>query len=115
VTAWVGFSGGFAGVLTATFSEPLARALTRILMQQSFAESSREDVCDTIGELVNIVAGNLKGLLPAGCQLSLPHAEFGQHPQLREVEMSLGRAELRLFGEPVCMELSASPGLNPSQ
>jgi len=33
---------------------------------------SQEDLSDVLGELANIVGGNVKAMLPPGCQLSLP-------------------------------------------
>ena len=75
LSACIELRGAFCGVLRATFSQPLARALASAMMAQSPTEVSSEDLCDVTGEFVNIVAGNLKALLPGPCQLMLPKAQ----------------------------------------
>ncbi len=107
VTAHVAFHGGFSGLLTASLSESLARELTSLLMERPSHENSPEDVSDAVGELVNIIAGNLRGMLPAPCQLSLPQVQRGAPSCDGEATSSLGRAQFRLLGEPMCIELFA--------
>ena len=36
-------------------------------------EVAEDDVVDVMGELANIVGGNVKSMLPSGCFVSLPH------------------------------------------
>ena len=39
---------------------------------------SKDDVSDTLGEVVNMIAGNLKSVLPAGVVLSIPSVVEGR-------------------------------------
>ncbi|MCU0705946.1 MAG: chemotaxis protein CheX, partial [Fimbriiglobus sp.] len=44
------------------------------------AEVTPAELADALGELANMVGGNLKALLPDGCRLSLPSVEPGAGP-----------------------------------
>ena len=52
-----------------------ARALTRHLLR--IAVPADDDVADALGELVNILGGNLKSLMPPPSALSLPSTARG--------------------------------------
>ena len=39
------------------------------------------DIADALGELANIIGGNVKSLLPEPCALSLPHVLVGRVDQ----------------------------------
>ena len=75
LTARIDYRGGFRGSLSATVEEPLARRLTSMMMKISPGSCTQADLYDALGEIVNIAAGNLKGLLPGDCQVSLPHVQ----------------------------------------
>lgn len=103
-TASIVFRGGFAGVLKVTFSDRLARALTASMLQEPAMGLSVADMCDALGELVNIGAGNLKGVLPP-CELSLPSVQVRELVEPPDATELLGSASLSLFGEPLWVEL----------
>jgi chemotaxis protein CheX len=42
-----------------------------------------DDVCDALGELANMIGGNLKSVLPRGVSLSLPSVVQGNSYSLR--------------------------------
>jgi len=42
-----------------------------------------DDVCDALGELVNMIGGNLKSVLPPGESLSIPTVVEGSHYSVR--------------------------------
>jgi len=104
LTASIEYREGFHGTLSATFDRRLARALTGRMMKKPVEECSDDDVSDAIGEIANIAAGNLKGLLPAPCQVSLPRVQEGP-PSVRDDCRQLARAKFSLFGEPLWAEL----------
>ena len=58
-------------------SEALARRLTGQMLGMEPEEISLEDTFDAIGEMVNIVGGNLKELVPGATGLSLPCVSKG--------------------------------------
>ena len=51
----------------------------------AIADPSSDDVLDAIGELGNILGGNVKSLLRHACRLSLPTAEVSEFPIRTEV------------------------------
>lgn len=80
LTASIYFRGSFTGLLAATCPGSLARQIAGQMLQVDV--SSEEDVRDAIGEVVNIAGGNVKALLPAPCQLSLPAVLEGEMAEL---------------------------------
>jgi chemotaxis protein CheX len=51
-------------------------------MFQGDGDPADDEVCDAFGELTNMVAGNIKALLPAPSSISLPTVAFGSHYDL---------------------------------
>jgi chemotaxis protein CheX len=102
-SAAVSVSGGWDATVTVEVSAPVARSLTVTMLGLTGdeAESPEDaDVADAVGELVNMVGGNIKSLMPGPSALSLPAVAAGRaaHPS--------GAAEIARFdgvwaGEPV--------------
>ena len=66
-------SGQWRGTLVIQCSYPAAEAATRQMFSLGDAVPSLADVQDAIGELTNMVGGNVKALISEdGCFLSLP-------------------------------------------
>jgi len=105
LSARIDYRGSFAGSLSATVGEQLARRLTSIMMRKAPASCTQDDLYDALGEVVNIAAGNLKGLLPGDCQLSLPHVQEAALSAHDELHSALSAASFTLFGAPVRVEL----------
>jgi len=68
----VSISGSWTGHVVYASSTEAARKAAAAFLAMDAAEVSQEDVSDVLGELANIVGGNVKAMLPAGCFLSLP-------------------------------------------
>jgi CheY-specific phosphatase CheX len=104
LVACIRYEGSFRGALSVTFGIPLACALARLMIGGSGSTCSRADVFDAIGEIANIAAGNLRGLLSPNCRLSLPSvwdlgsSELGREPLLAS-------ATLLMLEEPLLVEL----------
>jgi chemotaxis protein CheX len=82
VSAIIGIAGEAKGVVVLSFSEDLARILTSRLTGRP-KEEIDEDVVDTIGEVVNIVAGNAKkGLEEYRLMISLPSIVRGKNHKI---------------------------------
>lgn len=76
VTGCVNIEGAWNGAVT--FQCPMA--LAGILTAQMFLNGSSpsvDDISDAVGELTNMLAGNVKALLPEPCHISLPGVAFG--------------------------------------
>ena len=68
----VSITGTWHGHIVYASSTAAARKATAAFMAMEVDEVSQEDVSDVLGELANIVGGNVKAMLPPGCFLSLP-------------------------------------------
>jgi chemotaxis protein CheX len=87
VTSCVQIDGEWHGALVLKCPMPLALTLTAQMFQ---AESTPEldDVRDALGELANMLGGNVKALLPAPSQISLPAVAVGSDYELSVVGTS---------------------------
>jgi chemotaxis protein CheX len=70
--ATVCLSGAWEGVLMVECDAEVAMALSCTLLGVDPGEASELDVADTLGEIANVVGGNLKNVLPGPTLLSLP-------------------------------------------
>ncbi len=52
--------------------EPVARHAAAVMFSASPVQVTAADMQDAVAELTNMLAGNIKGLLPQGCFMSLP-------------------------------------------
>lgn len=77
VTAVVFFAGQCKGATLLECSRDQAVALAGQLMGDEAHCEIDDDVRDSLGELANMIAGNLKSLLPAGLALSVPSVMNG--------------------------------------
>ncbi|GJL65247.1 MAG: hypothetical protein NPIRA05_02180 [Nitrospirales bacterium] len=68
----VGISGSWNGLVMLEGSEMLTKLAAGAIFGKNPDTVSQDDQHHTIYELTNIIAGNIKSLLPRPCQLSLP-------------------------------------------
>jgi chemotaxis protein CheX len=73
IHAWVAITGPWEGHVMVTCSRTQARNVAAAFLAMSSDEVPDEDVADVVGELANIVGGNVKSMLPPGCALSTPY------------------------------------------
>jgi len=76
-SATVHISGSWNGSVILSCSTALARKAAAAMFEIAEADLEDGEVADAFGELVNIVGGNLKCLLPEPSQLSLPTVSLG--------------------------------------
>ncbi len=72
VTAAVHFVGAWRGAALLECGLPVACRFASRFMGIDPPAAMNDDVRDVVGELANMVAGNLKSLLPKGVDLSMP-------------------------------------------
>lgn len=70
--AQVSISGAWDGRVRLECSEILARRLTSQLLVMPEEELDQETIDDALRELVNIIGGNIKALLPEPSRLGIP-------------------------------------------
>lgn len=100
-SAAVTVSGGWQGVVTIELDEAVARHLTaRMLAIPSDDQVHDGDVADAVGELVNMVGGSIKSLMPGPSTLSLPSVAAGRAAFASDVR-EVCRVDVAWRGGPV--------------
>lgn len=77
VSAEVQFVGEWKGAVVLQCSPEQAFDFTARMMRGPRPSAMDEDVGDSLGELANMVGGNLKSVLPSGVALSMPSVIVG--------------------------------------
>jgi chemotaxis protein CheX len=72
VHSTVSITGSWHGHIVFASSRHAAQKAAAAFLAMEPDEVSQDDLSDVLGELANIVGGNVKAMLPAGCYLSLP-------------------------------------------
>jgi chemotaxis protein CheX len=75
-SAAVTVSGEWHGMVSVELPTGLAEEVTRRML--AVDETFDEDVADAVGELVNMIGGNVKSLMPGPSVLSLPVVAAGR-------------------------------------
>lgn len=82
LTGSVAITGDWDVMLLIEVPEALALDLASTMFAMDQADLSQDDVFDTLGEMANMVGGNVKGLIPGNTQLSLPTISEGRGYQV---------------------------------
>jgi len=82
-TCAVFFAGSWQEGVIIEWPLSMAFEFTSRLMRIAAPTSFNDDVCDALGELVNVIGGNLKSVLPPGASLSIPMVLEDSHYSLR--------------------------------
>jgi chemotaxis protein CheX len=102
----VSISGTWTGHVVYASSAAAARKAAAAFLAMDVGEVSQEDVSDVLGELANIIGGNVKAMLPPGCVLSLPQVVLApdsvtKYPNAERVSGLYGTWD----GEPVSISM----------
>jgi chemotaxis protein CheX len=110
VVATVTISGAWQGRVLLAFSPPAARRATAALCGLDEADDAGDgDVADAVGELVNIIGGSVKSLMPQPTALSLPAVTTDGSADLSGTEVCRLTGTWR--GEPVSVAVQESAQL----
>jgi len=82
-TCAVYFAGSWSGAVLLECPFSMASEFTSRLMGIPRPAGFNDDVSDALGELANMVGGNLKSVLPKGVSLSMPSVVEGQSYSVR--------------------------------
>ncbi len=99
VHASIAVTGGWSGHITLDVSRAGADVLARRMLMSD--EVSEADVTDAVGELVNVLGGNVKGLLLEESALGLPQVRTDDVPVPPGAAVQVCHAELLWAGHPV--------------
>ena len=78
LTGCVSISGAWGGSVFLQCSLDQARTAAEAMFGAEPGDLSDDEVSDALGELINMVGGNIKSLLPAPSSLSLPSVAAGE-------------------------------------
>jgi len=76
ITANIQISGQWQGVIALTIEHDLAQQLAVKMFSIEKGQVTDEEINDALSEMINIIGGNLKSLLPQPNQLSLPMVDL---------------------------------------
>lgn len=75
ITTSVDISGAWDATVSLTLSKALGRYVASTMLECPESETSQELMQDVLRELANVIGGNVKGIVPGQCKLSLPRVE----------------------------------------
>jgi len=87
LTAAVHITGDFRGGIVIECSRTLVRRAASVMFSLPTRELSADDERDVIGELTNVVAGNIKALISGTSSLSLPTIVEGTDYQVSSMNV----------------------------
>ncbi|GAA2976291.1 chemotaxis protein CheX [Actinokineospora diospyrosa] len=79
LAASVAMVGAYEGHLVVSCSHKASRDVASVLFAMEPDEVTPDDVGDALGELANVLGGNVKSVLPSPSQLSLPRVSATAH------------------------------------
>jgi hypothetical protein len=113
VSSWVDIVGPWNGAVVLTTGRSTAEELSRCLLAEHAPPVlDEEDVEDALGELANVVGGNVKAVLPGPSVLGLP--EVGTAPEPGH-PADICRVELLWRGQSLTITVQGSAGVLDEQ
>ena len=83
LTSSVHLTGGWNGAVCFECNSLQARQFAALILAMDPPEAVDDDVRDVLGELANMIGGNLKSGMAAGVQLSMPTVMEGNDYEMR--------------------------------
>ena len=110
VSSLVHIDGSWQGAVLVQLPLSLATAVTGAMLQGEDVPDA-DEVRDAIGEVANMMAGNLKALLPQPSRISLPTVVFGRDYQLSLVgTTTVARVTFSSEGQPLVVSMLQHAG-----
>lgn len=105
VTASIGLAGAWNGLAVLRCGLPAAGEIAGAMLDIEPAGATADDCTDALGELVNILAGNVKSLLPKPSHLSLPQVVLGRAKVVWPGTTPLHTLRVTLNAEPTVLTI----------
>lgn len=105
-SAAVSVHGGWTGSITVELSHAVAQSLTRLMLAMGDEPLADADIADAVGELVNMIGGNIKSLMPGPSALTLPVVAAGRAAHATDMG-EVARFDALWAGEPVRVSVHA--------
>jgi len=105
-SAAVSVHGGWLGTVTVEVASTVAEQLTRTMLALEATALTDADIADAVGELVNMIGGNVKSLMPGPSTLTLPVVAAGRTAS-PSAAAELARFDATYAGRPVRVTVRA--------
>lgn len=104
--AAIRISGDYRAIIEVATTPSAASVVTAAMCGLPIEEISESDLADSLGEIVNIIGGNIKGAIPGETVLSLPCVDL-KHSDTVDTQASATDTNswFRLAREPFCVRL----------
>lgn len=99
VVATVELSGAFSGTVVCSASRAFAVLCATRMLDLDGDAVDDDAVADAIGEVVNMIGGSVKALLPEPSRLSLPVVSLGDTPPADRGAVTTSSVDLHCAGE----------------
>ena len=106
VSGAVQVNGSWNGAITIFCSMNLARNAAAQMYNSTPEGVPDPDVYDAMGELANMIGGNVRALLPEPCQLSLPTVVASERVTLQSHDTVLFEMTFTSVGQPFWIRLT---------
>ncbi len=83
MSACVQITGAWRGAVALSCGAEMAAEAATVMFAIADGSPEKNDMQDAMGELVNMIGGNIKALLPETCHLSLPSVVEGSDYSVR--------------------------------
>jgi chemotaxis protein CheX len=106
MTGVVTVTGAWSGAITVTCSAEFAKTIACVMFGTDPNATAEADVRDAMGEMANMIGGNLKSLIPPPAALSLPSVIAGEQYSVNLPACSeVGRYAFLAHGEYVSVSV----------
>lgn len=105
MVACIAISGDYRAVVEVAMTPKAANEVTTAMCGLEPGEVQESDVADSIGEIVNIIGGNIKGAIPGETKLSLPCVSLNADESQENSSPEKRQVFFRLAGEPFAVTL----------
>ena len=105
VSASVSVTGGWSGHVVFACGEEVGRTIAAGLLMAEPDDINDDDLSDAMGEMANVIGGNVKSVMPGPSKLSLPVAIIGNASERRPGAIETTRVELTWRDAPLVVSV----------
>ena len=98
-------TGKWQGIILLSLPSALVNTLTEALFSLEQGKVSNEDRKDAVGELINMIGGNIKALLPQPSAISVPLLALEGHQQYFPSTKMVTHCQFECDGKPFALSL----------
>lgn len=110
VTSSVQIMGGWSGAVSLRMSAELATLTAALMFDAPGSTLEPDEIDDAVGEMANMIGGNVKSLLPEPSQLSLPTVSAGDEPPSFPGTVLVEHLEFDVAGQPFTVSVLEASG-----